>query len=141
MKLTKEFEISTGHRLPNHKGGCSNLHGHNYKVIISIEFSNNDIADYIKDQGFYIDFGEIKKTINEVFDHQFIMWKEDPLADKLASCPGVRLVVYVPSAENISNHMCGLIKEMVQDNKKVMQIGVKLYETSNSFIEMQYGNS
>ena len=36
MELTKIFEFSAAHRLPDYKGQCNNLHGHTWKVEIPI---------------------------------------------------------------------------------------------------------
>jgi len=126
MKLEKEFEISTGHRLPNHEGGCYNLHGHNYWVKVIVDLG--DMPEYIDEQGFLIDFSEIKHTINFYFDHRFILYNQDPLADELKKMPGVVLVPYIPTAENMSLHMIKLIKEKHPD----LDIHIELNETKMS---------
>lgn len=33
---TKEFRFEAGHTLDGHKGKCKNLHGHNYKVLVTL---------------------------------------------------------------------------------------------------------
>ena len=129
MKLIKEFEIATGHRLPNHKAGCFNLHGHNYWVYIDIEF--DDMQGYYGGDGFKIDFGMIKKVVNDQFDHKFILFKDDPLVEVMKDLPGVVLVDYIPTAENMSLH----IKRMLEDKLKgsgVIKISIGLNETKFS---------
>lgn len=128
MKLEKEFEISTGHRLPNHKGGCFNLHGHNYWVKIILDFGNID--KYIDNEdGYFIDFALIKKTINDNFDHHFILYEQDSFVEVLKDLPGVILVPYIPTAENMSLHMKELILDILPENTDVH---IELNETKSS---------
>jgi len=131
MKLVKEFEISTGHRLPNHKGGCYNIHGHNYWVYIEIGFNIPD--RYIEGkEGFLIDFGDVKRIINDTFDHKFIAYEKDPFANILEDLPGVVFVEYIPTAENMSLHMRNLIKDHLQKNGIKAVVNVQLNETKFS---------
>lgn len=129
-KLHKQFEISTGHRLQHHEGGCSNLHGHNYLVDVKIVFTSDENIGGV---GFDIDFGSIKKVINENFDHKMIICKEDEYADILKDLKGVVLVDYQPTAENLSLAMMGLIREILKD--KIGEIVIELHETNSSYIE------
>ena len=47
MKVAKEFRWEMAHRLQHHKGKCSNLHGHSYKMIVEFKGTiNNDRINY-----------------------------------------------------------------------------------------------
>ena len=66
--LRREFEVHAAHRLEHYEGKCSNLHGHLFRIFISV-------ADtYDLDKGFSLDFGELKRIVEEniinKLDHQ-----------------------------------------------------------------------
>lgn len=124
MKLKKQIEVSTGHRLPNHKGGCFNFHGHNYQIEVTIEFPQSEINE---DTGFVIDFGDIKKLVNDYLDHQFLIYEKDPFLEQVKNLPGFRVVEYIPSVENIIIALRDLIEA-----KTGLKAVLKINETSNS---------
>lgn len=68
-KLTVESGFSAAHRLINYPGACSNLHGHNWKVKLTISSGELDEA------GMVIDLMELKNYLDEClqqFDHHLI---------------------------------------------------------------------
>ncbi len=56
MELSCAFHFAASHFLTKYHGKCENLHGHNYKIIVTIEGE-------IKEDGMVIDFKLIKKTV------------------------------------------------------------------------------
>lgn len=138
MKITKNLEVSAGHRLHRHNGGCFNLHGHNYQLEVTIEFSDSE-DKYIGDVGFIVDFKLIKNSIKDLFDHKFLISEEDPLLEKLKPLPGVRVIPYAPTAENIAKEVVESIGAIAkracdQHNRELYTVGVKLFETSTAFV-------
>lgn len=82
--LTATTHFSSAHRLPCHKGKCSNLHGHTWRLSGVWQFKKVD-----KEQGFAVDFKELRELLDSCnFDH-------DCLNNTLE----------VPSAENIAEHV------------------------------------
>ncbi len=78
-ELTVESSFASAHCLPAHKGKCKNLHGHSFRVQITVEGSQLD-----EEQGFLIDFSVMKKHLKVVtddYDHK--MLNEIPPFDKL----------------------------------------------------------
>ncbi|MCK5025531.1 MAG: 6-carboxytetrahydropterin synthase QueD [Nanoarchaeota archaeon] len=69
MKISKEFVFDAAHKLLWHKGKCQNLHGHTYKLIVTVEGQLNE-------NGIVMDFGDLKKIIvNNVIsklDHKYL---------------------------------------------------------------------
>jgi 6-pyruvoyltetrahydropterin/6-carboxytetrahydropterin synthase len=66
--LTVEKSFAAAHQLHAHKGKCKNLHGHTFKVRVTVAGESLD-----PEQGFLVDFGDIKKELNailEEFDHK-----------------------------------------------------------------------
>src|SRR6056297_2196472 len=75
MKVTKEFNFCAAHILSDYDGKCSNLHGHNYRLKITLE---GDIIQNktSNERGMVMDFGTLKHGVNEIiekWDHAFII--------------------------------------------------------------------
>lgn len=105
MRLNLERTFEAAHFIPNHKGKCKNIHGHSYRIIVSVE------GVHAKEDGIFIDFGDIKKLIDK-FDHTF-------LNDFLK----------FPSAENTAKYLA--LKVLRMNKEKVMSVSVTVYETEN----------
>jgi len=73
ISITKIFKFSAAHWLSNHNGLCKNLHGHNYKLEITVKGDVKNKPD-TSDVGMVMDFGVMKEIvrINVVrrLDHQ-----------------------------------------------------------------------
>jgi 6-pyruvoyltetrahydropterin/6-carboxytetrahydropterin synthase len=71
--VTKEFHFCAAHRLHNYSGKCQFIHGHNYKVLITLEGCVRE--------GMVKDFGDIKSTIgkwiDDRMDHAMIISQQD----------------------------------------------------------------
>jgi 6-pyruvoyltetrahydropterin/6-carboxytetrahydropterin synthase len=82
MLVTKTIEIDMGHRVPNHKSKCRNLHGHRYKIEVGVD-SEVIETEGSSEQGMVIDFGDLKSIMMNIidgdFDHGFVMSKHDIL--------------------------------------------------------------
>ncbi len=64
MKYTvsKESWFSAAHHLRNYNGKCENMHGHNWKVKVSVS------SETLSEEGFVIDFKILKKLMNNILD-------------------------------------------------------------------------
>lgn len=80
-KIKKTFHIAYGHRLLDYKGKCSNLHGHNAVVEVTLK------AAGLNQEGMVMDFtvlgGKMKTWLDENLDHKVILAKADPLVPVL----------------------------------------------------------
>ena len=65
--IYKEFRFEAAHRLPNHHGKCSRLHGHSWQGRIYIE--GNKLIETGPKQGMLFDYGDIKEYIQPLLDH------------------------------------------------------------------------
>jgi 6-pyruvoyltetrahydropterin/6-carboxytetrahydropterin synthase len=136
MKISKSFSFSMGHRIPLHKGKCSNFHGHNYDIEIMIGFKM-DSVQYFKDEGYFVDFGDLKKYVDDRFDHKFLMQSTDPFLPALndQKIPGLVVVDYSPSAENIAIDIASGIRSLIASkgyDNTAFDISVDLLETKSS---------
>ena len=67
--LTIESQFSSAHQLRGYKGKCESLHGHNWRVQVTIS------SDRLNDIGIVVDFHELKVLAREVLsplDHAFL---------------------------------------------------------------------
>lgn len=114
MRISKDFTFDMGHRLPSHEGKCYNLHGHTYKLRVTIQGKPDE-------NGFVMDFGELKKIVKESIidrlDHSFMLCKDDPITEALISLSEsqerpLKFVVmdFKSTAENISRWIFDQLK-------------------------------
>jgi 6-pyruvoyltetrahydropterin/6-carboxytetrahydropterin synthase len=107
LTITKRLEFDAGHRIPQHKSQCRNLHGHRYALEITLEGEPID-DPASSDDGMLMDFSDVKAIAKEhlvdLWDHAFIVHAQDALVRELLErIPGHKTVVVdrVPTAENL----------------------------------------
>ena len=101
FNVSREIDFCYGHRLLNYPGKCRHLHGHNGRVVITLEASGLD------DRGMVLDFSEIKRVvsrwIDENLDHRMILNRTDPAVPVLEGLGEPMYLIDVnPTAENIA---------------------------------------
>lgn len=122
--ITSESSFDAAHFLTNYEGKCKNIHGHRWRVVVTIkgELTN----------GMLVDFGDFKKDIKDLcdyFDHSFIVEKgslDKKLFDLLNKQFVLRVVEFRTTAENFSKY---IFEEM---SKKYSVKDVCVYETPNN---------
>ena len=131
FKVKSQIEFDMAHYLSGYNGKCSNLHGHRYKLIVSIKSETLHQEGQLK--GMVDDFGNIKsklKEIEDLFDHKLVIENNEEgllLAKKLKELPNsfdVLLVPYRPTAEEMSRDIFHKLKAMGLDVCEV-----ELFET------------
>jgi 6-pyruvoyltetrahydropterin/6-carboxytetrahydropterin synthase len=109
FELSVEVSFSAAHQLRGYKGKCENMHGHNWKVQVSVmaeNLNNIDIA---------IDFHDLKRITREIIaplDHAYL---NDlfPFTEKN------------PSSENIAKWIFdSLKKKILEENVRVSAVTV-----------------
>ena len=122
--ITSESSFDAAHFLTNYEGKCKNIHGHRWRVVVTIkgELTN----------GMLVDFGDFKKDIKDLcdyFDHSFIVETgslDKKLFDLLNKQFVLRVVEFRTTAENFSKY---IFEEM---SKKYSVKEVCVYETPNN---------
>jgi 6-pyruvoyltetrahydropterin/6-carboxytetrahydropterin synthase len=143
MEITTRLEFDSGHRIPNHKSQCRNLHGHRYVIEITLggDIIQNEQAS---EDGMVMDFSDVKRIAREsvvdVWDHAFIVYKNDQVVlDFLNTLPDHKTVVLetVPTAENMAAEAFRILKNRYQDTygNQLTLSRVRLYETPNSWAD------
>ncbi len=139
VRVTKEFAFETAHALWNYDGPCRNVHGHSYKLFVTI--SGEPINDPGNPKnGMVIDFGDLKKIVSKhvvkVFDHSVVISSrvEKEKLEALNKMFGNVLVVgYQPTCENIVADIADRI--IAQLPGKISLHSLRLYETATSYAE------
>ena len=143
MQITTRMEFDAGHRIPNHKSSCKNLHGHRYAIEVTI---SGEIVEQKGESNFgmVMDFKDakevIKKLIVEPWDHAFIVFEKDfEVLDFLNSMQDHKTVVLpkVPTAENMALIAFELLsKAFLKEFKGLIKpINVRLFETPNNWAD------
>lgn len=142
---TKEFTFDAAHMLSGHNGLCKNLHGHTYRVEVTVKYSKQD--EVIPDgpsEGMIIDFKKLKNRLNEdIFDkmdHSYIYNSlggvdENAIAD-LCKTLGMKTydMANRPTAENMAEYFLGMANTSLQ-SLDVEVVSVRVWETPTSYAE------
>ena len=101
FQVSREIDFCYGHRLLNYEGKCRHLHGHNGRVVITIESPQLDA------RGMVLDFSDIKdvvsRWIDEELDHRMLLRRDDPVVPLLEGLgEPMHLMDVNPTAENIA---------------------------------------
>jgi 6-pyruvoyltetrahydropterin/6-carboxytetrahydropterin synthase len=127
FRVSREIDFCYGHRLLNYEGKCRYLHGHNAKLIITIE------AKELDRRGMVMDFGDIKRDItrwiDDHLDHRMLLHREDPIVPVLQGMgEPLFLMDANPTAENIAK----LLYEFAQQQGFPV-VETKLWETVHCY--------
>ncbi|MCB9426571.1 MAG: 6-carboxytetrahydropterin synthase [Flavobacteriales bacterium] len=139
IRITKQFNFETAHALHGYDGKCKNLHGHSYKLSVTL------IGEPIVDKtnvkyGMVMDFGDLKTIVNEeiveVFDHATVFNQNSPhlkLGNELkANGHHVLFVDYQPTTEN-------MLLDFVNKISKRLPEGIQLHSIRLQETESSYG--
>ena len=143
IAITRRLEFDAGHRLPNHKSQCRNIHGHRYALEITL---SSDVIreEGAADDGMVMDFGDIKRIANEklvdLWDHAFLVHRGDSvMVDFLAAISGHKTVILdvVPTAENLAQAAFAILRDAYHDRfgHVLALTRVRLYETPNCWAD------
>ncbi|HPB80632.1 MAG TPA: 6-carboxytetrahydropterin synthase QueD [Spirochaetota bacterium] len=116
--LTIEESFAAAHQLRGYKGKCENLHGHNWKVVLSVKGS------VLNDIGLLVDFGDLKAMLRETLaelDHHNL--------NEVTS-----FMKHNPSSENIARYISDRISEKLSGSQTAPAIidSVTVWESATS---------
>lgn len=128
MIVSREFRFEAAHRLPHHGGKCKHLHGHSYRVEVSVSSPIN------QDTGISIDFGDLKplgKWIDDNLDHATLVWSGDESMLSFLESEGQKHFVTSapPTAEILSLKIRLVAAELLPSVASVTT--VRVWETVN----------
>jgi len=140
IRITKQFTFETGHALFGYDGKCRNVHGHSYKLSVTV--IGTPITDPTNVKfGMVIDFTDLKRIVKEeivdVFDHATVFNGNTPHAELAQELRDrghhVILADYQPTSENMVIDFASKIKSRLPGN--IALFSLKLQETDSSFAE------
>ncbi len=110
MRVSKEFTFDAAHNLVNYDGKCEALHGHTYRLRVTLEGP-------LQEDGMVFDFSEIKRIVDErvisVLDHAY-------LNDTISQ----------PTAENIAIWIWKRLEDLPL-------FEIRVWETAGSFVTVR----
>lgn len=133
ITVTKTVRFDAAHVLTNHAGLCKNLHGHTYRVDVSVAQEPGDTGDMV------MDFKDLKRTATEVicdrFDHAFIYNTQSVGEREIAEVVerhGMRTVAipFRSTAENLARMFHADLKARIPGLSSV-----RVWETADSCAE------
>lgn len=133
MRVTKTLRFCAAHRLLDYNGPCGNLHGHNYRVDITLML----LDDMIR-HDMVVDFTDVKKIVgkflNEHWDHALMLNRQDPLV-KILGQEKLKVVLFEgnPTAENMARFLMGHFAEAFDHLTCATVVRVRVWETEDSY--------
>lgn len=116
IDVTKIFTFDSAHKLDNYDGVCKNLHGHTYKLEITVRGKTDC-------RGMVVDFNDLKRItkekIIEKLDHKFL----NEIFDFNTTCENMVVWIFNELNNDLKNENYYLNK-------------VKLWETPTSYAQL-----
>lgn len=141
MKVTKEITFDAAHMLSDYDGKCANLHGHTYKLQVTLNGDVNSKTHMV------LDFNILKEVLNtavmNVFDHAVIFSDEgirntaenELLAWARKWNKRFTIIPGKTTCEDMAPYIKKLIEEELYEKNITCNVSVKLWETPTSFAE------
>ena len=137
VRITKEFKFEMAHALHGYDGLCKNIHGHSYKLCVTVKGEVKNDSGNPKD-GMVLDFDVLKSIVKpeiiNKYDHSLVLNANSPHSEiDLSAFEKVFFLPYQPTSEN-------LVTDFALKIKSKLPQGIELYkvilsETATSFAE------
>lgn len=140
IRVTKEFSFEMAHTLTDYDGSCREIHGHSYKLFVTVSGRPEDDPASPK-FGMVMDFGELKKSINGLivdrYDHALVIRRADSNIAVIAALKSnfskIEVVDYQPTCENMVSRFAASISAGLPPEVKLEE--VRLHETASSYAQ------
>lgn len=123
LEVTRIFSFDAAHRLEDYVGKCNNLHGHTYRLELTVR----GVPDR---RGIVMDFGDLKQIFKEyyepILDHKYLN-ESLPMVNTTAE----NLVIW------FFDHWEKHVRPAYPD---VEPVRVRLWETENAFVTLEYAD-
>lgn len=134
-KVAKEFKWSMSHRLPFHQGVCRNIHGHTYKLRVTVEGE-------VDSNGILIDFYDLDSAVLPLIkklDHSFLCDEKDEVLINFLKGTDFRYhtIPMTTTAENVGFYMLIEIKKHLSSFKNLSRLIVRFYESEDAYAELE----
>lgn len=139
IRLTRLFTFEMAHALQDYNGPCRNIHGHSYRLQVTI--IGTPLADEADPKnGMVMDFADLKKLVNQTIvdelDHALLL-REDSSPELIEMLRQLQhklvLTPYQPTCENMLLDLKAKLQQVMPESVELYSL--KLWETQNSFAE------
>jgi 6-pyruvoyltetrahydropterin/6-carboxytetrahydropterin synthase len=137
IRITKEFKFEMAHALHGYDGLCKNIHGHSYKLCVTVKGEVKNDSGNAKD-GMVLDFDILKSIVKpeiiNKYDHSLVLNANSPHSEiDLSAFEKVFFLPYQPTSENLVTDFALKIKSKLPQEIELYK--VVLSETATSFAE------
>lgn len=142
--ITKSLEFDAGHRLPYHDSQCRHMHGHRYRLEVTVEGPVQSTKDS-PESGMVTDFSKLKTLANQYivdhWDHAFLVYREDQVVlEFLETLPNHKTVKLesIPTAENLAAIIFETLAPVISQEMgpEIQLTHIRLFETPNSWADI-----
>ena len=133
-RIAKDFRWEMAHRLPEHTGGCRNVHGHSYRMWIELA-GEPDASGMVLD---YFTLSEMISPLVQEIDHAFLCDRSDKLIVDFLRSSGLKAVYvdFPTTAENIAKWFFERLCPLFQPLKHLRELRVRIEETERTYAEV-----
>jgi 6-pyruvoyltetrahydropterin/6-carboxytetrahydropterin synthase len=133
-RISKSFRWEMAHRLPFHAGGCRNIHGHSYAMMVELTGepdSNGMVIDYF-------DLVTIVEPFIKEIDHSFLCDRSDTLVSEFLNRFDFKtvLVDFSTTAEHIAEWFFRRLSEEFMMRKNIRELRIVVSETERTTAEV-----
>ena len=139
LSITKIFTFEAAHALLGYDGLCANIHGHSYRLEVTV---CSPALDSVKN-GMLFDFSELKKCVNQsivdVFDHALILNQDGnaEIGEMLKTrYQKVFCVPFQPTSENLLLDFARRLQAVLPEKIRLKRM--RLYETATSYTDLDF---
>jgi len=139
IRVTKEFDFEMAHALWNYDGACRNIHGHSYRLFVTlagVPISDSNDPKF----GMVLDFKDLKDMVKgpvvDYLDHSLVVYREaegEILSTIRSMYEKVHVFDFQPTCENLVLFIVETLQKILSPELELHC--VKLYETATSFAE------
>jgi 6-pyruvoyltetrahydropterin/6-carboxytetrahydropterin synthase len=139
IRITKLFDFEMAHALKGHDGLCCNIHGHSYKLrvtVVGIPVSNLESPK----NGMLIDFSDLKRIVKEFvidkYDHALVLnnTTDSTVLEVLKKHYNRIIIVdYQPTTEQILMDFAQILQKALPET--ISLYSLRLSETTTSYAE------
>ncbi|WP_026770195.1 6-carboxytetrahydropterin synthase [Asinibacterium sp. OR53] len=139
LQITKIFRFETAHAIHGYPGPCSNLHGHSYRLHVTVA-RQRDNDGRLPPTGFIMDFKQLKRLVNHgivsLFDHHTILSSAYLVCHPpVAAISNLWIWETEPTAENMLLYIRDSLQQQLQPDVVLRRL--RLFETDDSYAEWE----
>ncbi|MDO5845796.1 MAG: 6-carboxytetrahydropterin synthase [Methanocorpusculum sp.] len=130
-RIYKETHFDASHRLMHYEGKCSRLHGHRWSVEVWMEGEPDEQTKIL------IDYNIIKNIIN-IYDHQVILNKDDPLVGAIAPFQTPVLTNGDPTSELLAEDIMHRLNGFTSEHGMSARVAkIRVWESDGCYAELE----